>query len=802
MKSVKIKQYMAGRLAIICTGAFLLAAVITAMSDIFDVPALVAKVLPLSVAWMYPAVDAFIVLIVGAFAVYLVSQLVLERTKMEEELKLKAQLLDAATDSVLLYRPDGSFVYVNEAAYKLRGYSREQLMAINRRNLAAPEFAGRFDSWLKEIMDTRESTLESVHLHNDGTRIPVEIHARTIEVGGENLILSVCRDITERKQVEETLQAEKNKLQSVIDAMEDGLTIQDTDYNIIYQNEPLRIIFGDHVGEKCYRVYESRDKLCDGCPVEKAFGDGKSHISERRVVIPSGEVTFWENTANPIRDARGEAVSCLEVARNITRRKRAEEELKLRAQILDGATDSIFLNDLDGNIIYVNEAACRAHGYSREELTNMNIRQLLEPEQSKNFNPADTSYLDMLESDRGNFELSHLRKDGSIMPVEIHGRIIESGGRKLSISVIRDITRRKQAEEELKLRAQILDGATDSIFVHDSEGNFIYVNEAACRAHGYSREELMKMKLQQVIAPDRVSRLESDFQEMLEKGEAVFESAHLRKDGSIMPSEVHGRTIESGGRKLFLTVIRDITERKQAEEERRELENRTHLNSRLASIGEIAAGIAHEINNPLTAVIGFAQLLMDTTIPDDAKKDIAVIYKEARRAAEVAKNLLVFARKREPVRQPTDINSAIQEVLKLRAYEEKVNNIQVNTRFASKLPEVMADYSQLQQVFLNIIINAEAAMLEAHNGGALTVTTQKVNGTIKVSFNDNGPGIAKENLERVFDPFFTTKEVGKGTGLGLSLCHGIVVQHGGRIYAKSKWGKGSTFVVELPINAH
>jgi len=138
--------------------------------------------------------------------------------------------------------------------------------------------------------------------------------------------------------------------------------------------------------------------------------------------------------------------------------------------------------------------------------------------------------------------------------------------------------------------------------------------------------------------------------------------------------------------------------------------------------------------------------------------------------------------------------------LELRAYEQKVSNIEVNTRFASDLPEITADGFQLQQVSLNIIINAEHFMIEAHRRGTLTITTERVGDIIRVSFTDDGPGIAKENLGHLFDPFFTTKEVGKGTGLGLSICHGIINEHGGRIYAESELGKGATFVVELPIS--
>jgi PAS domain S-box-containing protein len=700
----------------------------------------------------------------------------------------------------------GKYTYASPIVEEILGYKPEEVLKKHFYDLFYPDDREKLKQMAFAVFAKKQSFRQFINrnVHKNGKTVWLSTSGVPILDGEGNLLgyRGADVDITERKQAEEALVDEATRRRILIDQSRDGIVILDQNGKVYEANQRFAEMLGYSPEEVAQlHVWDwdtqwTREQLLE---MFQAVGEAGDY-TETRHRRKDGTVFDVEISTNGAVYGDQKLAFC--VCRDITGRKQAEEELKLRAQILDGATDSIFLNDLDGNIIYVNEAACKAHGYSREELTNMNVRQLLKPEQSQNFNPADADSQKMLEKGEAVFESAHLRKDGSVMPVEIHGRIIESGGRKLSISVIRDITRRKRAEEELRLRAQILDGATDSIFVHNSEGNFIYVNEAACKAHGYSREELMKMKLQQVIAPDRVSHLDADFQEMREKGEAVFESTHLRKDGSIMPSEVHGRTIESGERKLFLTVIRDITERKRAEEERRELEQRSHLTSRLASIGEMAAGIAHEINNPLTAVIGFSQLLMDTNIPDDIKKDIAIIYKEARRAAEVAKNLLVFARKREPVRQPTAINSAIQEVLKLRAYEQKVNNIQVNTRFAAKLPEVMADYSQLQQVFLNIIINAEAAMLEAHNGGALTITTQQVNGIVKVSFADNGPGIAKENLERVFDPFFTTKEVGKGTGLGLSLCHGIVVQHGGRIYAKSKLGKGATFVVELPTNAN
>ena len=365
-----------------------------------------------------------------------------------------------------------------------------------------------------------------------------------------------------------------------------------------------------------------------------------------------------------------------------------------------------------------------------------------------------------------------------------------------------DITERKQVEEMLKqseenLRAY-LESAPDGVYINDLKGTFLYGNKKAEELTGYEREELMgksflKLKLLPVKHLAKASRLLALNAMGRPTGPDEFEL--IRKNGSRMWVEITTTPIKQRGRVVVIGFVRDITERKRIEEQ-------LIITDRLASVGELASGIAHELNNPLTGVIGFAQMVLDKDIPDDIKRDIEVVYSEAQRTAQVVKNLLTFARKHAPAKQLVSINNTIEKVLELRAYEQRVSNIQVNTQFAPDLDEVMADYFQLQQVFLNIIINAEHFMIEAHNGGNLTITTERAGDIIKASFTDDGPGIAEENLGHLFDPFFTTKEVGKGTGLGLSICHGIIAEHGGRIYAESEPGKGATFIVELPIGAH
>jgi signal transduction histidine kinase len=244
---------------------------------------------------------------------------------------------------------------------------------------------------------------------------------------------------------------------------------------------------------------------------------------------------------------------------------------------------------------------------------------------------------------------------------------------------------------------------------------------------------------------------------------------------------------------------------KDNEAEERERRERLSQCHRLALVGGMVDGVAHELNNPLAGIVGLAQLLLEEDLPAYLKGDLGCILEQAQRAGDIVKNLLSFARKHAPVKAPVQMNRVIEDVLKLRSYEHTINNIKVECRLDPSLPEVMADYFQMQQVFLNLVLNAEQAMLEAlswratYHGGTLRIKSEQLDGKVKLSFTDDGPGIAEANLVHIFDPFFTTKEVGKGTGLGLSICYGIVTAHNGRIYVRSEPGKGATFVVELPV---
>jgi PAS domain S-box-containing protein len=355
---------------------------------------------------------------------------------------------------------------------------------------------------------------------------------------------------------------------------------------------------------------------------------------------------------------------------------------------------------------------------------------------------------------------------------------------------------RKRAEEKIKKAAEewrtTFDSITDWISICDKDFRLIRVNKAFADVLKMKPKELIGKHCYEIVHGTKEPVPSCPHQQTIKTKKpamAEFFEPHLGIHLELMTSPIFD---EKGEVVASVHVARDITERKNMQEQ-------LIVTDRLASIGELSSGIAHELNNPLTTVIGLSELLLDGEVPDDIREDLTLINKEAQRTAQVVQNLLTFARKQPQEKKLVNINDVIPKVLELRAYEQRVSNIEVNTRFASDLPEIMADGFRLQQVFINIIINAEHFMIEAHRRGTLTITTERAGDIVRASFADDGPGIAKENLGHLFDPFFTTKEVGKGTGLGLSICHGIITEHGGRIYAESKAGKGATFIVELPI---
>jgi two-component system NtrC family sensor kinase len=623
------------------------------------------------------------------------------------------------------------------------------------------------------------------------------------------------QQITERKRVEEALRESEEFGSSLLARSPIPMIVINPDTSVRYVNSALEKLTGlssaEVTGRKAPYPWWTEETL------QKTSGDLAEAMRQGAVRVEelfqkkNGERFWVEITSTPVRKD-GELKYYLANWVDITERKRAEEEIRENERkyklLFEGTLDGVFVLDAETmKVVLANQAAADIYGLnSVEEAVGGDLLDFVPSEERERVLRIIAK--DMFENDlRQVNEFRTITKDGREIWIRAVGARTEYQGKLAGLVSFSDITERKRAEEKLRESEEelrkIFESVNDGISVIDLNGVITGVNQRTVEMHGFSsRDEVVGKSALELIAPRDHERVKTNMRKALKLGTIkVVEYTLLRTDGSEFPGELSTSVLRDAAGNWIghITISRDITERRQAEMREKQLREELYRSSRLASVGELAAGVAHEMNNPLTGILGFSQRLLRKSADDNTKESLELIHNEAERAAKVVKNLLTFARRREPKKEYSGINDILKTTLDLRAYELKTGNIEVILDLAANLPQIMVDFYQIQEVFLNIILNAEQAMIEAHGGGKLTIKSEEIEDYIRISFTDDGPGIPAENLDRLFDPFFTTRGERGGTGLGLSLCHGIVAEHGGRIYARSKAGKGATVFVQLPL---
>lgn len=477
---------------------------------------------------------------------------------------------------------------------------------------------------------------------------------------------------------------------------------------------------------------------------------------------------------------------------NVRLFSRMEQSRKQWVEDVDAISDLILVHDAAGRILRLNRALADLLKTRPSEAIGLDIGELgilaaaARPGQCpfcRNALAAREEFV--FPSESRTFVVSSSR--------------IQSGpeGDVRTVHVLKDITDRREAERryrhERDFNRNILNNTQSMILVLDTAGLVSYANRR-CFELGHREEGLLGRPLTEMIPPSRRPILAEAVERAL-GGAAldnleipVFRGSQSTGQFSISLSPMRD---ETGDINSVVVVMTDVTDAAS-------LQAKLMHTEKMAALGQLVSGVAHEVNNPLAAIVGFADLLLENPgISDDAKKDLGVILQEAQRTRQIVQNLLSFARQMPAQREPVRLNTVVRQTLKLRSYDLLSHGVEVIESYGDELPLTVGDPHELQQVFLNILNNAYDAIQEVRRPGKIEIATVRNNGHVEVHFRDNGPGI--KHPERIFDPFYTTKEVGKGTGLGLSICYGIVRAHRGEIVAQNNVeGVGCTFKVRLP----
>ena len=506
--------------------------------------------------------------------------------------------------------------------------------------------------------------------------------------------------------------------------------------------------------------------------------------------------------------APGAAVDSIAVfAHDLTQERRAAHDLRLQAAALTTAANGIVITDAEGRIEFVNPAFTRMTGYAPEEALGHTPRLL------KSGVHGVALYADLWQTIKAGRvwrgEMTNRRKDGTLYPEEQIITPLRAADGTIAhfIAIKQDVSERREAAEALERRdayfRALIEETQELIAVVDGDGTFRYASPSFERVLGYRAQELVGRSAFELVHPDDVETVMRIFAEnaQIPGQTASTQYRYRHRDGT-------WRVVDSVGRNLrhdpvvggVIINSRDVTDRIRAGETQRLLQERLAQSEKLTAMGELLAGVAHELNNPLSVVLGRAALLQGRTSVEAAQADALKLADAATRCGRIVRNFLALARQHEPERTQTRLNQVVRDGIELVAYPLRLDSVEVALQLDAELPVIWADTHQLQQVVVNLATNAHHAMREINGPRRLTLTTRAEPGDrVSLEIADTGPGIPPDVARRIFEPFFTTKPVGLGTGLGLSICKGIVERHGGTVALDPGPGRGARFRIELPI---
>ena len=760
--------------------------------------------------------------------------------------------VDHATDAFILVDDQGTILDVNRQACDSLGYTRKELIGTTVRSIDAGLDERSVRRVRKRMTLGETVTFETRHRRKDGTTFPVEVRGSKVESGTEQYLF-LARDITERKRRDERamvqhaitrIMAEASSVDEatpkILKALCECLACDvgvawrmDREAGLLRCADVWRMPsveaaqFETATRAATYRlgsglpgkVWASRTPLCvpnvvpasNHLRAEIAAREGLHAVMAFPILLGTHVLGVIEFVSREIRPPDQDLLDIMAAIGSqigqFVERKRSERALRENEARLEEAQRLASLGwwerDLQSNQVFLSDELCRIFGLSPVPLPDWHRRwiQLIHPEDRSRIDEAVSAAV--RGGPRYDVEYRLIRPDGRERTVHSRGDVTwDAAGRPLRLfGVLQDITELRQAERELRASETrfrtFVDHATDGFFILDDHLKVLDVNRQACENLGYSREELVGMHPRDFdigLNPTSVK----DIRQRIAAGERLtFETLHRRKDGTVVPVEISASQFDQQGRHLCL--VRDITDRKRAEKAQTELAHVT----RVVTMSALTSSIAHEISQPIAATVGDAGAALRFLSARPPKLELAfeslnAIIANGSRAGEVVGRIRDLIKKAPPRRENVKINDAVREVVELAKGETVKNGVSVRIDLGDSLPTILADWVQLQQVLLNLIVNAIEAMSKVtERTRELHISTDiDATGNVLITSADTGVGIDATNLDRIFEHFYTTKP--NGLGMGLAICQSIIDAHGGRIRAAANKPYGAIFQITLP----
>jgi PAS domain S-box-containing protein len=731
--------------------------------------------------------------------------------QQESEIRFK-ELFEAFSEGILFVTPAGHLLDANPALVRILGFNnKEEMQAFNFRDLYADPAAR--DEIIRELeakgsVHEREIVMRRkdgklIHCLTSGFAMR-DASGRPVRLQGTLI------DITQRREMERRLAEEQSFTRRLVAGFPDLVAVLDREGRFIYISDHVEAVLGWKAASYVGRLFAARANDEDRANLHAMFQrivGGEDAVGQAEFRAPHADGT-WRDlllTARPFFDEEGKVCGLVTAAHDISERKRMEQALRESEErvrlMIEGVSDyAIFMLDTDGRVASWNLGAERIKGYQADEIIGKHFSVFDTPEDIRSGKPQE-----LLQKAESTGQVSeegwHVRKDGTRFFANVVITAVRDHEGKLRgfSNIARDVTERHQIEKKLHQEQQFVKSLVacfpDLIVVLDKKGQFEFVSDRVKDILGVTPQEYIGRPIgQRIEAEDRA------------KLTAMFRAA-MAGQKDIEQTEIHARDVNGVVKTLRVTANalcdekgqivgmvssgRDVTESKQ-------LEQRLADKEKFASMGQMMAGAAHELNNPLTAILGVSDLLRERATDESTKRQVDLILQQARRAATIVQNLLAFSRPVARGRTALRLDDIVKEAISIQRTSLEKRNIQVTfTSPEGPLP-IDGDRKLLLQVFLNILANAEQSIAPAHEQGTLNVSIAREGDKFAVTFADDGPGIPAEIIGKIFDPFFTTKRPGGGSGLGLTISLAVIKEHGGTISVDSRPGAGAIVRVELP----